>query len=499
MKRLVCVSNRISLPRRGTAPGGLAVGVLAALRQIGGLWFGWSGETAAQPSAAPEVLVRENIRFATIDLEAEEFDAYYNGYCNGTLWPLFHYFPGRFRHEQRHYDAYHSVNSQFARQLMKLIEPGDVIWVHDYQLIPLGRYLRQMQFEGPIGFFLHIPFPHVQILRLLPNYAELVRDMCQYDLVGFQTEDDLRSFQSCLEQVAPCAMPANGNQLTVGGRKVRLGVFPIGVDVDGIAAEAATAIADETVQRMIASLQGRKLMIGVDRLDYSKGLTERFAAFEHFLELFPESRSKVTFLQIAPLSRADVLAYSEIRQALEQMAGRLNGRFAEADWTPIRYLNRNFSHATLMGFLRAAQVALVTPVRDGMNLVAKEFVAAQDPDDPGVLLISPMAGAARELSGALQVNPYDKRGMALALQTALHMPLDERRRRHEQMLEAVRRHDIHNWYGEFLYALTGTRFSRPARANAAPPPAPAAQRPPMRAVGTESTVREIMPSRSSGL
>ena len=468
MKRLICVSNRISLPRRGTAPGGLAVGVLSALRQVGGLWFGWSGETAEHSSADPEVLARDNIRFATIDLEANLFDAYYNGYCNGTLWPLFHYFPGRFRHEQQHYEAYHAVNSLFARQLMKLVEPGDVIWVHDYQLIPLGRYLRQLQFQGSIGFFLHIPFPHVQILRLLPNYAELVRDLCQYDLVGFQTEDDLRSFYSCIEQVAPYALPPSGQQLVIGGRRMRVGVYPIGVDVDEVSKEAIATMGDETVQRMITSLQGRKLMIGVDRLDYSKGLTERFAAFEHFLELSPESHGKVTFLQIAPLSRADVLAYSEIRQALEQMAGRVNGRFAEADWTPIRYLNRNFSHATLMGFLRAAQVALVTPVRDGMNLVAKEFVAAQDPDDPGVLLISPMAGAARELSGALQVNPYDKRGMALALQSALHMPLDERRARHQQMLEAVRRHDIHNWYGEFLHALTGRRFARPGSSGAEP-------------------------------
>jgi trehalose 6-phosphate synthase len=213
---------------------------------------------------------------------------------------------------------------------------------------------------------------------------------------------------------------------------------------------------------MIASLIGRKLIIGVDRLDYSKGLTQRFDAFEHFLESFPENQSHVTFLQIAPLSRADVLAYSEIRQALEQTAGRLNGRFAEADWTPIRYLNRNFSHSTLMGFLRAAQVGLVTPIRDGMNLVAKEFIAAQDPDDPGVLLLSPMAGAARELTGALQVNPYDKRAMALALQAALHMPLDERRQRHQQMFDAVRRYDIHHWYSTFFHDLTGERMSSAA-------------------------------------
>jgi trehalose 6-phosphate synthase len=458
-KRLICVSNRISLPRRGSTSGGLAVGLLSALRYTGGTWFGWSGETSEEPSSEPEVLWRDNIRFATIDLRPGEFDAYYNGYCNSTLWPLFHYFAERFRHEQRHYDAYQSVNGQFARQLLKLIGANDAVWVHDYHLIPLARQLRQQQFTGQIGFFLHIPFPHAQMLRLLPNYAELMRDLCQYDVVGFQTEDDVRSFYSCLELTTAGAWQPQDDQIEVAGRRLRVGAYPIGVDVEEIAAESAAAVAEEPVQRMISSLQERKLIIGVDRLDYSKGLTQRFDAFEHFLEKFPDNQGKVTFLQIAPLSRADVLAYSEIREALEQTAGRLNGRFAEADWTPIRYLNRNYSHATLMGFLRASQVGLVTPIRDGMNLVAKEFIAAQDPDDPGVLLLSPMAGAARELTGALQVNPYDKRGMALALQTALHMPLDERRQRHQQMHDAIKRYDIHHWYSKFFRDLTGEKLA----------------------------------------
>jgi trehalose 6-phosphate synthase len=462
VKRLVCVSNRISLPRRGATPGGLAVGVLAALRHTGGVWFGWSGETSEVPAEQPEVLTRGNIQFATIDLKPAEFDAYYNGYCNGTLWPLFHYFPDRFTHEQRQYEAYQAVNAQFARQLMKVLRPGDVVWVHDYQLIPLGRYLRELGFDGPIGFFLHIPFPHVQILRLLPNYAELVRDMCQYDLAGFQTTDDMRSFLTCLEP-PPCELPRD-RRVQVAGRSVRLGAYPIGIDVDGVINAAVTTCAQETVQRMAVSLMGRKLIIGVDRLDYTKGLTERFAAYEQFLEGFPENQGKVTFLQIAPPSRSDVLAYGEIRRGLEQCAGRLNGRFAEADWTPIRYLNRDYTHSTLMGFLRAAKVALVTPVRDGMNLVAKEFVAAQDPEDPGVLILSPMAGAAQELRSALQVNPYDKRGMAMALQAALNMPLEERRRRYEDLLAAVRQHDIHNWYGTFVHDLTGERLRRAAAA-----------------------------------
>jgi trehalose 6-phosphate synthase len=444
VKRLVCVSNRVSVPGNGTGAGGLAVGLTAAMSHTGGVWLGWSGETSETPSETAQVVTHGNIEYATIDLTPAQVEEYYNGYCNGTLWPLFHYFPDVFRHEERHYEAYQAVNQLFAKHLLKMLQPGDAVWVHDYHLIPMARYLRAGQFDGPIGFFLHTPFPHIQVLKLLPKYAEIVRDLCQYDVAGFQTGDDVQSFKSCI---------AHGKCTT------HVAAYPIGVDVRAVAEEATEAVREEQVTRLTASLLGRKLIVGVDRLDYSKGLTERFAAFEHFLENFPDSLGKVTFLQIAPLSRADVLAYSEIRQSLEQAAGRLNGRFAEADWTPIRYLNRNFSHRETMGFLRAAQVALVTPVRDGMNLVAKEFVAAQDPKDPGVLIISPMAGAARELTGALQVNPYDKRAVAIALERALNMPLEERRDRHKQMLESLKANDIHNWYGTFCRDLDDVGLS----------------------------------------
>lgn len=432
--------------------------MLAALQHTGGVWFGWSGETAENPAPEPEIVTRGKIRFATIDLKPADFDGYYNGYCNGTLWPLFHYFPDRFTHEQSQFEAYETVNEQFARQLLKVVAPGDAIWVHDYQLIPLGRYLRRLGFTGRIGFFLHIPFPHLQILRLLPHYQDLVSDMGQYDLLGFQTDSDVRSFLSCLE--LPTHEPLD--RVQIGDRSVGVGAYPIGIDVETVVNEAKATHSQEKVQRMAVSLMGRKLIVGVDRLDYTKGLTERFLAYEQFLETFPDNQGKVTFLQVAPPSRSHVLAYSEIRRGLEQTAGRLNGRFAEADWTPIRYLNRDYTHATTMGFLRAAKVGLVTPVRDGMNLVAKEFVAAQDPEDPGVLILSPMAGAAEELHGALLINPFDKCGMAKALQTALNMPLPERKQRHEQMMTAVRKHDIHNWYGSFVHDLTGARLRRAA-------------------------------------
>jgi trehalose 6-phosphate synthase len=436
------------------------VGVLSAMKHTGGLWFGWSGHTKDKPAPEPTLVARDNVQFATIDLTPTDYERHYNGYCNATLWPLFHYFPGRFTYAQEHYESYQSVNALFARRLVGLLRPNDVVWVHDYHLIPFARNLRRLGFAGPIGFFLHIPFPHVQVLRVLPHYPDLLRDLCQYDLVGLHTADDVSSFQSAVEHVTATPTLLDAGEFQIGGRTVRVGAYPIGVDVDAIESAAAAAMAEDQVQRMVASLLGRKLLIGVDRLDYSKGLTQRLAAFGHFLERFPDYRGQVTYLQIAPLSRSDVLAYGEIRSTLEQTAGKLNGRYAEADWTPVRYLNRNYSHGTLAGFLRAAQVGLVTPVRDGMNLVAKEFVAAQDPQDPGVLVLSPLAGAARELTGALLANPYDRHGVAQALETALTMPLDERRQRHAQMVEVLRRNDIHAWSRRFVRDLLATHAGR---------------------------------------
>jgi trehalose 6-phosphate synthase len=276
-------------------------------------------------------------------------------------------------------------------------------------------------------------------------------------VIGFQTQNDLRSFHSGIEHLFGAEALRGDGRIRIGDRVIRAEVFPIGIDVNAVEAEAAEALPGEVVRRMTDSLMGRQLMMGVDRLDYSKGLVERFFAYEQFLETHPENLGRITYIQIAPLSRADVRAYKEIRQALEQAAGRTNGRFADTDWTPIRYLNRNFPHATLMGFLRAAKVGLVTPLRDGMNLVAKEFVAAQDPDDPGVLILSNLAGAARELSSALQVNPYDIRGVSHAMQAALSMPLSERRDRHVDMMKVLRRNDIAAWVRRFMEALEQTQ------------------------------------------
>ncbi len=458
MGRLVCVSNRISLPRKSAAPGGLAVGILSALKRTGGVWFGWGGDTTEQdPPTEPDIHIRDGVTYATIELRQSEYELYYNGYSNDLLWPLFHYFLRGMRYSNEERDAYESVNRSFAQKLSPLLQPQDLIWVHDYHLIPLGRLLREAGVKRPLGFFLHIPFPNIEMLRVLPTYAELLRDLTHYDVIGFQTENDLKGFHSGIEHLFGAEAIRSDGRIRVGDRVLRAEVFPIGVDVDSMQAEAIAAMETDVVKRMIDSLMSRSLMIGVDRLDYSKGLVERFSAYQQFLETYPDNIGRITYIQIAPLSRTDVRAYADIRKALEQAAGRTNGRFADTDWTPIRYLNRNFPHGTLSGFLRAANVGVVTPLRDGMNLVAKEFVAAQDIDNPGVLILSTLAGAARELGSALLVNPYDTRAVSHAMQTALSMPLAERRERHMAMLEVVKRNDISSWTNRFVEALEASQ------------------------------------------
>jgi trehalose 6-phosphate synthase len=461
MGRLVCVSNRISLPRKSAAPGGLAIGILSALKRTGGLWFGWGGETIEQEPGEAELHVREGVTYATIDLPKREFELYYNGYSNEVLWPLFHYFLRGMRYSSEQREAYEDVSRMFAQRLQPLLGPDDLIWVHDYHLIPLARRLREAGVKRPIGFFLHIPFPNIEMLRVLPSYAELLRDLTHYDVVGFQTQSDLRSFHSGIEHLFGAEALRPDNRIRVGDHVLRADVFPIGVDVNGVQAEATEEISSAVVKRMTDSLMGRALMMGVDRLDYSKGLVERFFAYQQFLETYPDNLGRITYLQIAPLSRSDVRGYAEIRNSLEQAAGRTNGRFADADWTPIRYLNRNYPHATLMGLLRASNVGLVTPLRDGMNLVAKEFVAAQDPDNPGVLILSNLAGAARELNAALLVNPYDARAVSHSIQAALSMPLPERRERHAAMMQVLKRNDIINWTRRFMDSLEQAENGEP--------------------------------------
>jgi trehalose 6-phosphate synthase len=456
VSRLVAVSNRVSVSKPGRSAGGLAVGVLAALQEQGGIWFGWSGKLSQETRDA-KLTEQGNITFATIDLTETDLEGYYNGFSNNTLWPLLHYLLGYFSYSRRDYEAYCRVNALFARKLIPLLEPDDVIWVHDYHLIPLAAELRRAGVKQPIGFFLHVPFPDFDVLRSLPPYEHMLRSLAAYDVVGFQTERDLGSFRESLCQPEVGGKALEPTRLSAFGRTFRAGVFPIGVDVDGCRRDATGNLDTPAVRSFLISLSGRELLIGVDRLDYSKGLELRFRAYERMLAKYPSNRGRVVFMQIAPPTRTGVRAYEAIRQALEQAAGNINGRFAEMHWQPIRYLNKGYERGVLMSLLCLSRVALVTPIRDGMNLVAKEYLAAQNPNDPGVLVLSRLAGAAAELEGAVLVNPYDKDGVADGIQQALDMSQEERCERHEVMIQVLRKNDIHAWRGRFVAALNETR------------------------------------------
>jgi trehalose 6-phosphate synthase len=425
----------------------------SALEETGGLWFGWSGRI--DPAASGELHEHDagNIRYVTVDLSKRDHDDYYNGFANRTLWPLLHFRVDLVDYSRITYAAYRRVNALFAEKLAPLLRADDIVWIHDYHLIPMAKLLRELGVTCRLGFFLHVPMPSSDLLAALPQHERLFEGLSSYDLIGFQTERDLERFQDYVRLFGRGRVISHGVLETHKGKRLRAGAFPISIDTAYIEQQARQAASKVGVKRLGTSLSGREMAIGVDRLDYSKGLPERFRAFERFLKRHPEHRGKLTFLQIAPVSRGEVIEYQNLRSELEQLSGHINGAHAEPDWTPVRYVNRNYPHPTLTGFYRLARIGLVTPLRDGMNLVAKEYVAAQDPKDPGVLVLSSFAGAARELDAALLVNPYDMDGVADAIAAAMEMPLEERRERWETMITLLRTNDITAWRRKFLAAL----------------------------------------------
>jgi len=456
LRRLIVVSNRVTPGDASTASaGGLAVAMLAALKKRGGLWFGWNGEACQDSDIKPEITKTRNLTFATIPLPEQDIELYYNGYANRSLWPLFHYRTDLTLFDHRFFEAYLRVNSLFTARLAPLLDRDDLIWVHDYHLIPMGQCLRDAGMKQPIGFFLHTPFPAMEILLTLPNHESIVKSLCAYDLVGFQSASDLRAFHDYILHEAQGEV-LEGGVVRAFGRSLLARVFAISIDTKSIAQQSIGAAQTKAISRLSESLDERVLIIGVDRLDYSKGLAQRFRAYERLLEHYPENRNRVVFLQIAPPSRSDVPEYADIRHELETLAGNINGHFAEFDWSPIRYLNKGYTLKQLTGLYRASRIGLVTPLRDGMNLVAKEFVAAQNPTDPGVLVLSRFAGAAQELSEALIVNPFDMDDLSDAMQRAITMPLNERRERWSAMMETLKKNDISAWRDNFLAELEQT-------------------------------------------
>lgn len=459
MSRLIIVSNRVAAITEGkSSAGGLAVGVYDALREVGGIWFGWNGDIVDEAPAAPEQQQQDNITYATLGLTQRDYDEYYRGFSNATLWPIFHYRTDLSRFDRDEYEGYKRVNTWLAEKLVPLLQPDDQIWVHDYHLLPFAQALRKLGVRNRIGFFLHIPFPAEQVLMTIPPHRELVDAMCEYDLLGFQTRSDERAFRSYILRFGKSKLNAD-DEITQNGHVVRTGTYPIGVYPDQIRAQLEHLPRSRQIMTLKQGLNDRRLIISVDRLDYTKGLVERFGAYGRFLELYPEHNRKVSFVQIAPASRGDISNYQDIRHSLESESGHINGKWSELDWIPLRYLNKHYERDVLMSLFRASQVGLVTPLRDGMNLVAKEYVAAQPADDPGVLVLSCFAGAAGELEeGALMVNPYDRDDMARALDRALVMPKEERQERHRVMYQRLKENDLSEWRNRFLADLAQSQL-----------------------------------------
>ncbi|WP_020210144.1 alpha,alpha-trehalose-phosphate synthase (UDP-forming) [Gilvimarinus chinensis] len=450
MSRLIVVSNRVAKTDGANkgSEGGLAVGVMAAMEKAGGVWFGWSGKVDNKDSEAKHE-VRGNIEYVTINLRQAEYNQYYKGYANSVLWPLFHQRPELMRYSDTDLSGYLQANNKFATELLKIIQPGDTIWIHDYHLIPLGKMLRDAGVKNAIGFFLHTPFPSLDLLRTVPGYQKILKGLLHYDLVGFQTQADHMGFCMGVAQGLGGEILKN-DRLRFEDRHCTARVYPISVETSALPTAATAGEKADEFKRLYNSLSDRKLIIGVDRLDYSKGLVQRFQAYDKLLNHYKEFIRKVVYLQISPTSRGDVQAYGDLAKRIDREAGHIIGTYADFDWMPLRYLNRGFRRRTILAMYRLAHVGLVTPLKDGMNLVAKEYVAAQNPENPGVLVLSEMAGAADELDAAVVVNPYDVSGITGGIAKALNMPLDERIDRWRKMMDVLEQQDIHAWQSQFL-------------------------------------------------
>ncbi len=462
MSRILLVSNRLPVTvklehgslRVARSPGGLATGLSGPHQRSKGLWLGWPGDVSRlSPEQRVELERRlHELRLVPLYLSPGEHSRFYEGFSNGVLWPLFHYLLDRVRLDSRDWESYQAVNARFAELVAAHYRPGDLIWVQDYQLCLLPAMLRERLPGARIGFFLHIPFPSSEVFRTLPWRTALLEGLLGADLIGFHTFSYARHFSSSLLRLL--GLESEADRFPHEGREVRVGVFPMGVDAKalGALAESPEVLAEaELIQK---DAHGRKIFLGIDRLDYTKGMPRRLLAFERLLEREPQLRSRVRLVQVAVPSRTKIEAYEALRREVDELVGRINGAYGSTSAMPIHYLYRDFNERHIAAFYRAADVMLVTPLRDGMNLVAKEFAAAR-PDEDGVLILSELAGAASELGGALRVNPYDIDQLAAAMKQALTMPAEERWTRMRALRQRVLQADVHQWAQAFLDDLAG--------------------------------------------
>ena len=467
--RLIVVSNRLPVEikhraggsRLSRSAGGLATALDSIWRYSHGVWVGWAG--AADATNANSLLQKAargcSYSLKAVQLSRDEIAKFYSGFANEIIWPLFHDMPSRCNFDPEYWEVYQRVNRRFAQAAVEVTNGKDVIWAHDYHLMLKGRYLREVGCTTPAGFFLHIPFPAPDIFEKLPWRKQILRAMLQYDMLGFQTDRDRWNFVSCLERIVPEAEGLREdpfNTVVLDGRRTRVGTFPISIAFEEFANHAASRDVEDAANQFRHELAHKFLVLGVDRLDYTKGIPERLKAFRILLRRYPELRHRVTLLQVVVPSREEIPNYKHLRREVELLVSQINGEFTEGGWVPIHYMHRSLSRKQLLTYYRAADIALITSLKDGMNLVAKEFCAAHV-DESGVVVISEFAGAAAELQhGALVVNPNDLAGIAEAIYRACVMPVEEKRARMRLLRDVVRTYNVQSWAEAFLNAAMTT-------------------------------------------
>ena len=466
--RLVIVSNRlpVALERSASwrwqvrpASGGLVTALTPVLRKRGGRWIGWagvSGLTRDAKAAFDAASADAGYKLDPVPLSAEEVRDYYHGFSNETIWPLFHDLPSFCNFVPQHWEAYRRVNRKYAKVVAARAGDDGFIWVHDYHLMEVGRELRRIGNAAQLGFFLHIPFPSPDIFRRLPWRLEVLQALLHYQLVGFQTRRDLNNFVACVKALGPpvrMRSSREGVSITSEFGTSRAGCFPISIDYDDFMRSAKAPEVDAQARELHRLLPRRKLILGIDRLDYTKGITLRLEAFLELLQRYPVLRGQLSLIQVVVPSREDIPQYHRMKTEIEQLVGRINGEFARpGGWVPVWYEYRSLSRQELLAYYRAADIALITPLKDGMNLVAKEYCACSIEEDC-VLILSEAAGAAEQLGRhALLVNPYDVRAVAGAIKAAHDMPWRERVRRMRAMRRSIRDHDVYRWVDGFLSA-----------------------------------------------
>ncbi len=446
--RLIAVSNRTAIDPNARA-GGLAVALWDSLKESQGLWIGWSGKIKDYVSQKATLTSDDGVDFALCDLKKAQYEGFYLNYANSILWPLFHNRLDLVNFDLHDFRPYQATNAQFARAVVDNATDKDFVWVHDYHFFLLAHELRRENWSGRIGFFLHIPFPAPDVFRALPEAAIIGRAICDYDIIGLQSTTDVTNLKRYLREDFD-AEEEGEEELIVQGRRVIIRHCPIGIDAEGFRKVSQSKVAKKARKKLRRFQSDRKLIIGVDRMDYSKGLPQRFEAVSRLFDEYPDTHGETSFMQIAPPSRSIVDEYVHLREQLDQLCGRINGDYGDLDWIPIRYLARPYKRSEIAGLYQMSDVCLVTPLQDGMNLVAKEYIAAQDPQDPGVLILSQFAGAAEQLKNALIVNPYDSEMVAKAIYQALHMPLSERKERWQTLYDNVSTQDINWWRRRFF-------------------------------------------------